>query len=89
MMSLLNLGSLILGLIAWILPIINHMLYRNHDHKNWFVFSMISLCTCATSLCFQIFYNRHLVKMEDWSALSDITGAIVSVSAVLLIITIL
>lgn len=88
MISLLNIGSLILGLIAWILPIINLILYKNHNHKNWFAFSIMSLSACAISLCFQIFYNNHLVKIEDWSALSDITGAISFVSAVLLIVTI-
>ena len=85
MMSLLNLGSVVLGLIAWILPIINLILYRNHDHKNWFIFFHDKpLYLCDFTLC-----NRQLVKVEDWSALSDITGAIASVSAVLLIITIL
>ncbi|MEH7237977.1 hypothetical protein [Bacillus sp. JJ1562] len=89
MISLLNLGSLILGLIAWILPIINLSLYKNQDHKNWFAFSVISLSACAISLCFQIIYNRHLVKIEDWAALDDITGAVAFVSVVLLIVTIL
>jgi len=89
MFSLLNLGSFILGLIAWILPILNLILYKSHDHHKWFTFSIISFSACVISLCFQMFYNRHLVEIEDWSALSDITGAIASVSAVLVIITIL
>ncbi|MFS0824354.1 hypothetical protein [Bacillus sp. 1P02SD] len=88
MISLLNLGSLILGLIAWILPIISLILYKNHGHRNWFTFSVISLSACAISLCFQIFYNHHLVKIEDWSALLDTTGAVAFVSAVLLIVTV-
>lgn len=37
----------------------------------------------------QIFYNNHLVKIEDWSALMDTTGAVAFVSAVLLTVTII
>jgi len=86
---MLNLFSLVLGLVAWILPIVNLMRYKQHDHKNWVAFSIISISACAISLCLQIFYNYHLVKMEDWSALMDTTGAVAFVSVVLLIVTIL
>ncbi|KAB8135736.1 hypothetical protein F9U64_10700 [Gracilibacillus oryzae] len=89
MMGLLNAGSLILGLTAWILPIMNLILYKNHQNKNWIAFSIISLIACAVSLLFQIIYNHHLVKIEDWSALMDTTGAVVFVSAVLLVITLI
>ncbi len=89
MIWLLNLGSLLLGLIAWILPVVNLMRYKKHDHKNWVVLSIMSISACAISLCFQIFYNNHLVKIEDWSALMDTTDAVVFVSSVLLIVTIL
>ncbi|AFS78964.1 hypothetical protein Curi_c19600 [Gottschalkia acidurici 9a] len=85
MIGLLNLGSLILGLVAWILPAINIV----HDNRNWFTLSTISMSACAISLCFQIFYNNHLVKIEDWSALMDTTGALVFVASVLLIVTII
>lgn len=33
--SWLNVGSLVLGLIAWTLPVVNLMRYKNHNHKNW------------------------------------------------------
>ena len=89
MIWLLNLGSLVLGLIAWILPVVNLMRYKKHDHKNWVILSIMSISACAISLCFQIFYNNHLVKIEDWSALMDTTDAVVFVSSVLLIVTIL
>ena len=35
MIGLLNLGSLVLGLIAWILPIVTYIRYKKHDHGNW------------------------------------------------------
>jgi len=89
MSGLLNLGSLVLGLIAWILPLVNLMRYKKDGHQNWVVFSMISICACATSLSFQIFYQSHLVTIADWAALMDTTDAVVFVTAVLLIVTIL
>ncbi|UFT98434.1 hypothetical protein KO561_14690 [Radiobacillus kanasensis] len=89
MISLLNLGSLVLGLIAWILPVVNLMRNEKHDNNNWIALSMMSISACAISLCFQIFYQYHLVIIEDWSALMDTTGALVFVATVLLIVTIL
>ena len=89
MIGLLNIGSLVLGLIAWILPVISLMRYEKHGHRNWFVLSLVSICACAISICFQIFYNYHLVKIEDWSALMDTMGAVAFCSTVLLIVTIL
>ena len=89
MFGLLNLGSLVLGLIAWILPVVNLMRYKKRGHNNWFVLSIISISACAISLCFQIFYNYHLVKIEDWSALMDTMGAVAIAAAVLIIFTII
>ncbi|MFB4166921.1 hypothetical protein [Virgibacillus sp. JSM 102003] len=89
MIGWLNVGSLALGLIAWILPAINLMQYKNHDHRNWVVLSVMSISACAISLSFQVFYTNHLVKIEDWSALMDTTGAVAFVSAVLVIVTII
>ncbi|PMC34307.1 hypothetical protein CJ195_23775 [Bacillus sp. UMB0899] len=89
MIGLLNVGSLLLGLIAWTLPEVNLMREKNYEQKNWIVLSIISLSACAVSLCFKMFYNYHLVKIEDWSALMDTTGAVVSIGAFLLVITLL
>ncbi len=89
MIGLLNLGSLLLGLAAWILPVVNLMRFKNHNHRNWVALSITSISACAVSLCFQIFYNYHLVKIEDWSALMDTMGALVFVAATLLIVTII
>ena len=89
MIALLNLGSLVLGLFAWILPVVNLMRYGKHDRRNWVALSIMSISASAISLCFQIFYINHLVKIADWSALMDTTSAVAFVSAVLLIVTIL
>lgn len=89
MISLLMLSSLVLGLIAWIFPVINLMLYNKHENRGWVVLPILSISACAISLCFQIFYNNHLVNIEDWSALMDTTGTVTFVSATLLVVTII
>ena len=89
MISFLMLGSLVLGLIAWIFPVIGLMMFKKYENRNYIIFSILSNSACAISLCFQIFYNNYLVKTEDWSALMDTAGAVAFVSAVLLLGTIL
>jgi len=89
MIGWLNVGSLVLGLIAWILPMVNLMWDKKQENKNWVAFAFMSLIACAISLCFQTLYTYHLVKIEDWSALMDTMYAVAFVSTVLLIVTIL
>ncbi|MDI6619566.1 MAG: hypothetical protein QME45_13020 [Clostridiales bacterium] len=87
--SWLNLGSLVLGLIAWILPVVNLVQRNKIDHRNWTILSVASVSACSISLCMQIFYNDHLVKTEDWSALMDTSSAVAMVSTLLLVVTII
>ena len=89
MISLLNPASLVLGLIAWILPVINLMQHKKDENRNWVVLSTISLGACAISLFFQILYNNHLVNISDWTALMDTTNSLVFVALVLLVVTII
>ena len=88
-MGYLNLGSLLLGLIAWILPIANLAKHNKAEHKNWVAFSTASLIACSISLFFQIVYQDYLAKIEDWSAIMDTSGGLVFVSAVLIVVTIM
>ena len=81
----LNLFSLVLGLAAWILPLVHmsrlrpttplHRLYRT---------SLISFFCCALALVFQLYYQLHLVDIQDWSAMMDTTHAVCRAAAVLL-----
>lgn len=87
MMGLLNLGSFVLGLVAWILPVVSLMQYKQSDNKRWVILSMVSISACAVSLSFQLYYNYHLVQIEDWSALMDTMWAVVFAATVLLIVT--
>ncbi|KPU43477.1 hypothetical protein OXPF_29180 [Oxobacter pfennigii] len=59
------------------------------ENKNWIIISIASLSACGISLCMQIFYTDYLVKIEDWSALMDTSGAVAFVSTVLLAVTII
>lgn len=83
----LNLGSIVFGLIAWILPVVSLVRLNKSGHRNRAIFSAASFCACAISLCMQVFYNDYLVKIEDWSALMDTSHAVASVSALLLAVT--
>lgn len=89
MIGLLNIGSLVLGLLAWILPGVNLIQHNKTKNKNWVALSVISISACAIALSLQMFYSYHLVKVEDWSALMDTTGAVVFAATILLIVTII
>ncbi|MEK3994624.1 hypothetical protein MKY29_07695 [Psychrobacillus sp. FSL K6-2365] len=84
----LNIGSLVLGLVAWIIPIINLAVGKKQMNKKWIALTIISFSACAISICLQIFYNLYLVNIKDWSALSEMHGVAVA-STVLVIVTIL
>jgi hypothetical protein len=89
MVGMFNLGSLVLGLIAWILPVVNLLLHKKQKQRNWAVLPIMSISACAISLCFQIFYTKHLVEIEDWTALMDTAGTMAFVAAVLVIVSII
>ncbi|WP_195251611.1 hypothetical protein [Romboutsia sp. 1001713B170207_170306_H8] len=82
-------GSILFGLIAVVIPIINLMRQDKAVVNNLGIFSGISISACAISLCMQIFYANHLVNIEDWSALMDILSTVANVSVVLLVATII
>ena len=84
----LNKGSLLFGLIALVIPIINLMMQYKSASKNLGILSGISISACAISLCMQILYANQLVNIQDWTALMDLTDTVAKVSSVLLIATI-
>ena len=88
-MYYLNLGSLILGLIAWILPIVNLLKHNKIKHKKWYILIFSSLCACSISLLLQIFYSKYLTGKEDWSALMDISKGVAYISLVMVLVTVL
>ncbi|WP_121615469.1 hypothetical protein [Virgibacillus halodenitrificans] len=84
----LNIGSLVLGLVAWIIPIINLTVGKKQMNKKWIALTIISFSACAIAICLQIFYNLYLVNIEDWSALSEMRAVAIA-STVLAVVTIL
>lgn len=89
-MTLLNIGSLLLGVFALALPIIHIYKKRIHTKNNYTSSKVLfSLSTCALALLLQIFYAYYLVIINDWSALMDIVRALSIVSSLLLISTVL
>lgn len=89
MITLFNFASLLFGLIAWILPIINIVKHKKSKNKNYAILSVISMGACATSIYFQLLYNNHLVNINDWTAIMDIIDSSVFLSSTLLIVTII
>jgi cytochrome c oxidase subunit 4 len=88
-MIFVSLGSIVLGLIAWFLPIVSLAKHAKSESKNWIIFSMLSIGACATSLLLRIVYQNHLVNIEDWSAIMDTTRAEVILGSGLLAVTLL
>ena len=87
MIVLLNLGSLVLGLVALMLPGVTLMRRGKHDHQHSVTFSFVSISACAIALCLQIFSINQRVRFADWSALMDTVNAVAFISAVLLTAT--
>ncbi|MFS0752121.1 hypothetical protein [Oceanobacillus sp. 1P07AA] len=86
-MAILNIASVLLGIIALILPVIN--LLSTHKHKlKKNILMLVSLSACSIAICFQLFYQNHLVRIQDWSALMDVSGSTVLISAILVGLTV-
>ncbi len=79
-------GSLGLGLIAWIIPII--AMNRRKGKTDGMTFCLLSFSCCAIALVLQLFEIKHRVNIEDWSAIMDTIGAVSGVSVVLVAVTV-
>ncbi|MCL1965875.1 MAG: hypothetical protein FWF66_01370 [Candidatus Bathyarchaeota archaeon] len=79
--------GLLLGLVAWLLPIINLAITNKAKNKNWMVWSILSVSICAIVLCMQLYFTNHLVDVEGWYSLMDFYSGLADVSLVLLVVT--
>ena len=84
----LNLFSLILGLLAWVLPLVYLIKSKAADSRQWSLYSTGSFTACISSLLTQMMYQSHLVDVGDLSALMDTSSAVVIVSSVLIGVTV-
>lgn len=87
--TLLNLGSLVCGLVGWIVPFLGLRKGKldSQVRRGWAAVASLSLCGLA--LWMQLWYQQHLADIEDWSAIMDTAGAVTKVSAFLLGTTVL
>ncbi|WLV25910.1 hypothetical protein QR721_06850 [Aciduricibacillus chroicocephali] len=87
---MLTMISLILGFAAWIIAILNLRKKRKHNNeKRRFILTIISFSSCVCSLCIYIFDLTNLVKIEDWTALMDISPTGAMAAFILSIMTII
>ena len=82
----LNIGSLVFGLIAWILPLLK-ILTKNKKHWTVVMFTSFSLCSLA--VLFQSIETNHRVFLLDFWAIDDTYYAILFAEKILIGITIL
>ncbi|MGI5962630.1 MAG: hypothetical protein ACOX7N_02805 [Lawsonibacter sp.] len=85
---MLNLGSIVLGLLAWSCPIWYLTRRTKGQNRGGWAY-LISLGCCTTALWFQILYDAHLAKIQDVSAWMDTIDAVAKVSGFLLLTTLL
>ena len=70
--GMLNLGSIVLGLAGWILPIL-HVSQLSKKRRGLGRYAhILSMGACCLAIWLQICYDEHLVNIEDWSALIDV-----------------
>lgn len=89
MISFLMIGSLVLGLISWVLPIIILIKYKRNKNNNWAIYSIASISACAITICFQVIYSNYITNIGDWSTLMDTIPTSTLLSIILLIGTLI
>jgi cytochrome c oxidase subunit 4 len=86
-MYLLNLGSLLFGLASWMIPLVLLVSKKYTDSLSMKAI-FASLASVVIALMMQILYTKHLVDIEDWSALMDTQGSLVLVTSVLSVVAV-
>ncbi len=84
----LNVGGIVFGLLAWALPLIaiSKFVQNNEPHGTCALTG--SFVSALVSLLFVIVYTRHLIDIEDWSALMDTKRAFSFSTTVMSVVTI-
>lgn len=83
-----NTLSLLLGLVAWLLPIAGIAQKRIAGRDNP-ALPAVSMACCSLSLCMQILFNNSKVGQNDWAGLSDSAATVAGLSMLLLVVTIM
>lgn len=74
-----NIGSLILGLVAWAIP-----LFAIGKKYRFALCCIGSLSCCVVSLLLQLLEVKRRVLLSDWSALMDTMNAVVLAAVVMI-----
>lgn len=83
-----NIASLLLGLLAWALPLWACARRGRWESLRWANRCVAASCAaCALSLLSQLVYTHHLVAISDWAALADTSCAVVGAAAILVAVT--
>ena len=80
-----NMGSIILGILSWILAI----LAIRYSHARRRTCSFLSFSLCSLSLLLQFIELRNRVLAEDLAAVIDTSGAVLFAAAVLVFVCII
>lgn len=86
-MGWLNLGSFVLGIISWILPLVAIWFLKNKDYKMVRNLAIVSLGLTIISLNFQFIYTNYLVYKGDWIAIEDTNNGVLFAVGVLTSVT--
>ncbi len=76
----LNLLSIVLGIVALLLPGVAVMMHKKNRYGLGNVLTQLSFLSALTSLLSVIAYQNYLVTIEDWSAIMDTSHAFMVVS---------
>lgn len=79
-MSILNVISLVFGIIALIIPFVGQASTSK---------IILSFSLSLTALCCQLGYQTYLVSIEDWTALADTTGSVMKAAITLVVLAII
>lgn len=79
--------SLVLGLAAWVLPVLYLALSGERGRETPTLPIIISLGLCGAVLCMQTHYAVGEVNEGDWSALMDVMPILAMACTVLLVVT--
>lgn len=85
--SYLNLGSFLLGIAAIAFAIAG--IVRKSKAKQPCLYTILSLFACLLSIYYQMLYGNHLVQIGDFTAIMDTAHAVVMLSGVLLLLTVI
>ncbi len=81
---MLNVGSLVLGLVAWLLPVL-----AIGKRDRFSLCCLGSFGCCILSLLLQLFEVTRRVNLEDWSALMDTMHAVVLAAVIMVAVMVI